>query len=56
MCPKDFQMLGFCLRVKENNPRFTNLSWGFAFHQFQAVSKGQANQFFFQMNVFSLMK
>lgn len=47
MCPKDFQMVGICLRVKKNNPRFTDLSLGFAFQQFQTVSVGPPNQFFF---------
>ena len=54
MCSENFQMLGIYLRVKKNNPRFTDLSLGFAFQQFQAGSMGPPHQFFF--NCFYLMK
>lgn len=54
MCSENFQMLGIYLRVNKNNPRFTDLSLGFAFQQFQAVSMGPPHQFFF--NCFYLMK
>lgn len=47
-------MLGFCLRMQRKEPRFTDLTSGFAIPQFQAVFKGLPNQFFstefFQLN------
>lgn len=47
-------MLDIYLRVKKNNPRFTDLTLGFAFQQFQAVPMEPPIQFFF--NCFYLMK
>lgn len=49
-------MLGICLRVKKNNPRFTDLSLGFSFQQFQIIPMGPPNQFFFSTECFYLMK
>lgn len=54
MCSENFQMLDIYLRVKKNNPRFTDLTLGFAFQQFQAVPMEPPIQFFF--NCFYLMK